>query len=178
WADVSQSDYGVSLINFAKYGYDIKGNTMRLSLLRSPKWPDPTADRGKHEIAYALYPHKGTWKKAATVQRGYEFNNPLIVSTTDMHKGKLTEVHSFVHLSPSSLVLTTIKKAEDSRAWIIQWYDSKGEDTEATLTLPQVPKRVTMSNFLEEDSGKVESKKNVVTVRTKKNSVVTLKVLF
>lgn len=178
WADVSQPDYGVSLINASKYGYDVKGNTMRLSLLRSPKWPDPTADRGKHTIVYSLYPHKGSWKDAATVQRGYEFNYPLLVFATDSHRGKLPESYSFAQLTPSSLILTTMKKAEDSSAWILQWYDAKGEETEATLTLSRSPKSVLMSNFLEEDGRKVEFKKNIIKVRTKKNSVVTLKVYF
>ncbi|MBF8248293.1 MAG: hypothetical protein HW374_1093, partial [Bacteroidetes bacterium] len=178
WADVSNGGYGVSLLNNSKYGYDIKGNVMRLSLLRSPKWPDPTADRGKHSIEYSLYPHKGNWRDAATVHRGYEFNNPLLVVATDLHRGKLPELHSFVQLAPAHLVLTTVKKSEDSPAWTVQWYDSKGEDTEAVLTLPQTPKKVVMSNFLEEDGVGIEFQKSTVKVKTKKNSVVTLKVYF
>jgi alpha-mannosidase len=178
WADVSQGDYGVSLLNNSKYGYDIKGNTMRLSLLRSPKWPDPTADRGKHSIEYSLYPHTGTWRAAGTVQRGYEFNNPLIAVMTDSHKGKLPETNSFVRLSPSNLVLTSIKKAEDSDAWVIQWYDAGGEESQATLWLPRVPKNVVRTNFLEEGGAPVTAEKNLVRVNTKRSSVVTLKVYF
>jgi len=178
WADVSRGDYGVSLLNNSKYGYDIKGNTMRLSLLRSPKWPDPTADRGKHSIEYSLYPHSGTWRAAGTVQRGYEFNNPLIAVMTDAHKGKLPETNSFVRLSPSNLVLTSIKKAEDSDAWVIQWYDSGGEESQATLLLPRVPKNVVRTNFLEEEGSPVTAEKNLVRVNTKRSSVVTLKVYF
>jgi alpha-mannosidase len=178
WADVSEKDFGVSLLNNSKYGYDIKGNTIRLSLLRSPKWPDPTADRGKHSIEYSLYPHKGTWKEANTEDRGYNFNNPLIVLTATAHKGKLSESNSFVKLEPSNLVLTTIKKAEESDAWIIQWYDSRGEETEATLTLPLPPKSVVTSNFLEEDGKQVVFEKNIVKVTTKKNGIVTVKVTF
>jgi alpha-mannosidase len=178
WADVSQKEFGVSLLNKSKYGYDIKGNTMRLSLLRSPKWPDPTADRGKHSIEYSLYPHAGTWKEANTEARGYEFNNPLIVATTTIHKGRLPESHSFVQLAPANLVLTTIKKAEESDAWIVQWYDTQGEDSEAVLTLPQIPKSTLLSNFLEEDGTPLSFDKNVVKVLTKKNSVVTVKITF
>jgi alpha-mannosidase len=178
WADVSQNDYGVSLLNKSKYGYDIKGNTMRLSLLRSPKWPDPTADRGKHSIEYALYPHAGSWREANTVQRGYEYNNPLVAVMADAHKGTLPSVHSFVQLGPSNLVLTTIKQAEDSNAWIVQWYESKGQTTEATLVLPQPPKNVVKSNFLEEDKEPLQFNKNTLKVETKKNAVVTLKIYF
>lgn len=178
WADLSQGDYGVSLLNKSKYGYDIKGSVMRLSLLRSPIWPDPTADRGKHSIEYALYPHKGDWKQGQTVQRGYEYNNPLMPLIGDVHKGKLPPSFSFVQLSPANLVLTEIKKAEESDAWVVQWYDAGGEDAQARLTLPQAPKKVFVSNFLEEDGAPIVPAKNTVTIQTKKNSVVTLKIYF
>lgn len=178
WADLSQDDFGVSLLNRSKYGYDVKGNTIRLSLLRSPKWPDPTADRGKHIIEYALYPHPGRVADGRTVERGYEYNNPLLVYQTDLHTGELPPVHSFIQLAPGSLILTTIKQAEDSEAWILQWYDTKGEDTEAVITLPRIPQKVVQSNFLEEDGQAVPFKQNTVTLKSRKNAVVTLKVYY
>ncbi len=178
WADLSGYGYGVSLLNRSKYGYDIKGNTMRLSLLRSPLWPDPTADRGKHSIEYSLYPHPGTWKQANTVAVGYEYNNPLIVATSGIHKGRLPSSGSFLQLGPPNLVLTVLKKAEDSDAWIVQWYETSGEDSEAVLWLPQVPTKVVMSNFMEEDGTAVAIDGHMVRVQTKKNSVVTLKITY
>ncbi|HTK80810.1 MAG TPA: glycoside hydrolase family 38 C-terminal domain-containing protein [Bacteroidota bacterium] len=178
WADLSQDDFGVSLLTRSKYGFDIKGSTMRLSLLRSPKWPDPTADRGKHSIEYALYPHAGRLEKAQVTRKGFEYNTPLISVVTDRHKGKLPAQQSFVELQPSNLILTTLKKAEDSDAWIVQWYESAGKRTDARLTLPKMPRRVLMSNALEEDGPTVSYQKNVVTVRTKKSGVMTLKITF
>jgi alpha-mannosidase len=151
---------------------------MRLSLLRSPTWPDPTADRGKHVIEYVLYPHAGRWQDAQTVQRGYEYNNALIAVLTETHKGVLPPVHSFVRLSPANVVLTSIKKAEDSKAWIIQWYESLGKDTEAALTLPRVPQSAVVSNFLEADGSALAIERNSLQVKTPKNSVVTVKVSF
>jgi alpha-mannosidase len=178
WADLSQEDFGVSLINNSKYGYDIKGNVMRLSLLRSPLWPDPTADRGKHSIQYAIYPHSGDWRSSQTVRRGYEYNNPMIAFLSEKHGGKLSLAHSFVQLEPENLVLTTIKKAEDMDAWIFQWYEVNGKESEAVLTLPQVPRKVVTSNFLEQDVSPIMAEKNVVKVKTMKNSIVTLKVYY
>ena len=178
WADLSQDDYGVSLLNKSKYGYDIKGNTIRLSLLRSPKWPDPTADRGKHSIEYSLYPHKGRLDPADVTRRGYEYNNPLIAVLGEVHKGSLPPSSSFIKLEPSNLVLTTVKQAEDDKAWIIQWYEDKGEDAEASLTLPKTPKKVSRSNFLEDDGLPIPFQKNIVRIFTKKNSVQTIKIYF
>ncbi len=178
WADLSTNDYGISLLNKSKYGYDVKGNTLRLSLLRSPVWPDPTADRGKHIIEYALYPHTGNAKENKTSQRGYEFNTPLLASIATVHKGKLPLTHSFITLQPANLVLTSIKKAEDSDTWIIQWYDAGGVDSDASLTLPQSPGSVVLSNFLEEDGAPINVAKNIVHVKTDKNSITTIKVKF
>ncbi len=178
WADLSVDDYGVSFLNDSKYGYDIKGNTMRLSLLRSPKWPDPTADRGKHRMAYAIYPHQGRWQSAQTVHRGYEFNYPLLVTAASAHKGTLPLKQSFVRLTPESLILTTIKKAEDSRAWIVQWYNTNGKEEEAVLQLPRTPEKVVQSDFMENDGSIVPTTWKTVKVITPRFGIRTLKVYF
>jgi alpha-mannosidase len=178
WADVSADGYGVALLNTAKYGYDIKGNTMRLSLLRSPKWPDPTADRGKHTMTYALLPHAGTWREAGMAGKGYEFNTPLLPLFTDVHAGPLPARHSFVRLSPSNLILTTVKHAEESDAWVIQWYESEGRQSIAELELPMQPKRVRVTNFLEEPGAPVTVNGDKVQVPTPPNGVQTVLVEF
>jgi alpha-mannosidase len=178
WAELAQGDYGISLLNRSKYGYDIKGNVMRLSLLRSPKWPDPTADRGKHTIEYALYPHSGSWQKAGTVRQGYDYNNPLIASMTTAHAGKLPPKKSYITLEPSNCVLTTVKKDDDSNAWVIQWYESSGVAADAVLTLPVQPSKVVESNILEKDGVPVKFEKNTVKLPTGKNAVKTIKVYF
>ncbi|KAK3724929.1 hypothetical protein QZH41_005688 [Actinostola sp. cb2023] len=59
WADLSEHGWGVSLMTDSKYGYSTHGNTMLISLLRSPKAPDDQADMGTHEFSYALFPHSG-----------------------------------------------------------------------------------------------------------------------
>ena len=178
WVDLSQNDYGVSLIENSKYGFDIKGSMMRMSLLRSPKWPDPTADMGKHSTEYALYPHRGRWQQASTVQRAYEFNNRLVVVATAPHKGKLVDSYSFVQIEPSNLILRSIKKCEDENAWMFQWYDIAGKASEAILKLPQKPTKAVISNFLEGDGPAATIQNNEVHTKTKEHGVVSLKVYF
>ena len=70
WADLGDGAQGVSILNDSKYGYDAAGNVLRLTLLRSPTWPDAEADRGRQQFTYAIYPHAGGWKGAQTVRRG------------------------------------------------------------------------------------------------------------
>jgi alpha-mannosidase len=151
---------------------------MRLSLLRSPKYPDPIADMGKHSMRYALYPHAGSWQEANTVQRGYEYNTPLIVRTTTKHSGVLPAAHSFGTLTPSHLILTTIKKAESGDAWTYQFYEAEGSDAQAELVLPATPRKVVRSNFLEDDGEAVPFSGNRVMLPVKRNTVVTLLVTY
>ena len=187
WADMSDeasgsassgAGIGVSLLNNSKYGYDIKGSVMRLSLLRSPVWPDPTADRGEHSVDYAIYSHSGTWKSGGTEREGYDFNYPLIASLETRRTGNLPSSYSFLRLSPSNLILTIVKQAEDSKAWVIEWYDASGEDSQADLVLPRKPRMVVESNFIEEDGKPVPFRGNHVFVETKKNSIETIKVYY
>ncbi len=89
WADLGDEKNGFSLINESKYGYDAKGNVLRLSLLRSPTSPDPEADQGRQHFSYALYPHAGSWKEALTVRQGYDFNYRLAAMQVLPHAGKL-----------------------------------------------------------------------------------------
>ncbi len=133
WIDVSGSDYGVSLLNDCKYGHDVSGSTMRLTLLRSSYDPDPTPDQGHHEITYSLYPHQGDWKQADSVRRGYELNNPLIPMTTESHRGKLPPGHSFLDIEPSNVIVTALKKAEESDDLILRFYECEGRGGRASI---------------------------------------------
>jgi alpha-mannosidase len=144
WADLSQSGediYGVSLLNDCKYGYDAQPNCLRLTLLRSPTWPDPNCDRGHHQFTYALYPHQDSWQSAATIHRAYELNRPLLVqSGPAAHtSGHLPVRQSFIWGFPENLVLMAFKQTEDSlRDWVIRCYEACGQPTLLNLetTLP------------------------------------------
>jgi alpha-mannosidase len=125
--------YGVSLLNDSKYGHDINGNVMRLTLLRCPYEPDPRPDEGEHHFTYSLYPHPGGWREAATARRGYELNNPLIAVAEAAHRGTLGASHSFLRLEPDNLVLTACKRAEDSDDLILHFYDFGGVPTRARV---------------------------------------------
>jgi alpha-mannosidase len=81
-----------------------------------------------------------------------------------------------VRVGPEGYILSTIKKAEDSPAWIIRWYDTSGKDGVAQVTLPFTPKRAVITNFLEEDGAAVPIDKNTLRVATRGNAIVTIKV--
>jgi alpha-mannosidase len=153
WADLGDARHGFSLINESKYGYDAKGNVLRLSLLRSPVWPDPNADRGHHHFTYALYPHAGDWKQALTVRHGYEYNYRLRAQQITAHTGTLPLEHSFLSVAPENVVLTAAKKAEDNDGLILRVYEWSGKETNAEFHVPAGAKSATITNLLEKPEG-------------------------
>ncbi|NHC35611.1 alpha-mannosidase [Scytonema millei] len=137
WADISTSDRGVSLLNDCKYGYDCQPDRLRLTLLRSPVWPDPEADTGLHEFTYALYPHAGTWQQAQTVRHGYELNIPLqvlLLPAATITSGKIPATTSFLTISADNLILMAFKPSEDDpQELILRCYECHGDTAQLDL---------------------------------------------
>jgi alpha-mannosidase len=178
WADISDATHGFSLLNDCKYGYDAKGNVLRLSLLRSPAWPDPHADEGHHEFTYSLYPHAGTWREALTIRRGYELNYAPFILQTDKHQGTLPAEHSFVQVEGDNVVLTAIKKAEDDDALILRFYEWAGRESNVRLQLPPGAQSASETDLMEKPKVKLPVQNRAVSVRTKPYEIKTLKVMF
>jgi alpha-mannosidase len=153
WADMGDGQHGFSLLNNSKYGYDGKDNVLRISLLRSPMWPDPDADRGHHHFTYALYPHAGDWKQALTVRHGYEYNYQLQAAQVQAHSGSLPANHAYVTITPDNVVLTALKKAEDADALIFRVYEWAGTESEVQIRVPSGATGATVTNLMEKPEG-------------------------
>ncbi len=134
WADLSEGDYGVSLLNDCKYGYDIKGSDMRITLIKSAVSPNENADREVHHFTYSLYPHKGDWKQADTVKLGYELNQPVSAVAVNAQDGSLPNELSFVNVDKDNVVIEVIKQAEESKDIIIRLHECKNKRTKVKLT--------------------------------------------
>jgi alpha-mannosidase len=152
WADLSEAGYGVSLLNDCKYGYDVKGNVLRLTLLRGPEWPDPNADRGHHEFTYALWPHAGDWREGETVRRAWELNVPLVCRPIKRGEGSLPAVHSFFQVEGPA-ILEAVKPAEDGDGWIVRLYEPHGGRGRVTVIVPGGLRDVITCNLVEEPEG-------------------------
>ncbi|MED4130152.1 alpha-mannosidase [Shouchella miscanthi] len=150
FADVSEGNYGVSLLNDCKYGYDVKGSQLRLSLLRAPKWPDPNADQGNHLFTYSLLPHQGTWNSANVVRSGYELNHSVTSIQVDAHKGTLPARHSFIELNATHAILDTVKRSEKDEGVTMRFYESSGGQEAMEVKLSQTAfQQATETNLLE-----------------------------
>jgi alpha-mannosidase len=171
WADLSEPDFGVALLNDSKYGYACHGNILRLSLLRAPKTPDAGADMGKHHFRYALYPHENGPQLGSVISEAAAFNQPLqALATTAPAK-----TESFFALDNPAIVLDTVKKAEDSRDLVVRFYESHGSHQTARLVLPKKVKKVTRVDLLESGKESIAITKDYVKLSLRPFEIVTLK---
>jgi alpha-mannosidase len=177
WADLGDAKHGLSLLNEDKYGYDAAGNVLRLSLLRSPTWPDPEADQGHQHFDYALYPHAGTWKDALTVRHGWEYDYPLAAYVTTSHAGPLPAQRSFAAVGPEDVVLTAVKKAEDANGLILRAYEWAGKDATAEFHVPPGATAATVTNLMETPEGSaLETAGDTVRVPIHPYEILTIRV--
>lgn len=149
WSDLSEGDYGVSLLNDCKYGYDVHDNVLRLSLLRSPIDPDPKADEGTHEFMYALLPHVGDWR-TCTMREAYAFNAPLMAYVATPAMGALPSAQGFCEISLPNIILETVKKAEDSTLLVLRFYEAYGNRGTASVRFTQPITSVQLCNLMED----------------------------
>jgi alpha-mannosidase len=171
WADLSDSIFGVALLNDSKYGYAAHGNVLRLSLLRATVNPDPTADQGRHTFRYALLPHQGSVEQAGVVAEGYSFNVPLLLAPTSA----MVERTSYFQVSHPSLVIDTLKKAEDSDALILRMYESSGAQRTVSVSTSLPVRSAARCNLLEEEDQPIEWTDAGAVLNLRPFEIVTLK---
>ncbi|MDD3766621.1 MAG: alpha-mannosidase [Eubacteriales bacterium] len=176
FADLSEPNYGVSLLNDCKYGHDIIGNKMRLTLLKCATYPNPEADKGKHKFVYSVYPHGGDHRTANTAMEGYKLNNPLIAVPVGKQEGTLPDSYSFVAVNKDNIIVEAVKKAEDSGDLIIRLYDNHGIRSDVDVEFGFDAYEVYLADMSENEIEKIECNGNKATLKVKPFEIVTLKV--
>jgi len=197
WIDYTdeEANYGVSILNDCKYGFDHANNVLRVTLLRSPRYPfsrkeaqlaraegkDPRklkkkpTDQGVHEIRLAVYPHRGDWREASTVRKAYEFNYPLLTQYEKIHNGSLPKSHSFMKVKPENVIISAIKKAEDSEDLILRLYETASKRTKVEISFDKELKKAAETDLIEREIRQLKTGKSLVT-SLDSNEIKTLKV--
>jgi alpha-mannosidase len=167
FADLSEHGFGVALLTDSKYGYSAFGETLRISLLRAPKAPDPTADMGEHAFAYAILPHAGGWQEGGVVGEARAFDAPL-------RWGAGVAAGSWAQVDAPGLVLDTVKLAEDSDAVVLRLYEAHGGRGRARIRLALPWTSARRANLLEDDVGPVAVDGEEIVVDYRPWEIVTL----
>ena len=129
FADLSERNYGVALLNDCKYGYDVKDNLLRISLLRSGKQPDHMQDIGEHVFTYSLLPHGGDFVEGGVVPSAFELNNPVLA----VEGKEKTDAVSFFTLDNPEVEVDAVKKSEDGKYLVVRFHDFAGSRQKVTL---------------------------------------------
>ena len=130
YADLSDHDNGVALLNDCKYGYMVHDNLLDLNLLRSPTNPDPDADKGSHSFTYSLFPHKDSLIHSDVINEASCLNQEPI-----LFDGVSGMVKIPVKLNGQGLELSVLKKAEKEDAWIIRIIETHGRVSSGSVEL-------------------------------------------
>ncbi|HYA68642.1 MAG TPA: glycoside hydrolase family 38 C-terminal domain-containing protein, partial [Acidimicrobiales bacterium] len=176
WADLSEPGYGVALLNDSKYGYDIAGSILRLSLLRAPAWPDPVADRGHHHFTYRLVPHRGDLRGAGVIDAGYDLNVPLRVVKTTAHPGATSARRALVSVDAPNVIVEAVKAPDDGTdALVVRIYDAWGQRGRVAVRAPWEVRRATATDLLERELYEIGAAGPVVTLDLSPFEIATLK---
>jgi alpha-mannosidase len=180
WADLSEGNYGVSLLNDCKYGYDIKDNVMRLTLIKSGIYPDPQADQGHHIFTYSLLPHAGNWRTGSVAEEAYDLNTPLIPGYAPANpSGSLPTGIQFASAAPDHVFIETVKRAEDNNACIFRIYEFKQCRTSSAHLHFSLPIRNAVEcNLIEEDETPANWHQNTLSFAINPFEIKTFKVWF
>lgn len=152
YTDLSETRFGVAVLNDSKYGISVNGGKLRLSLHKGGLRPDFKGDRGFHHCVYSFLPHDSGFSAESVIRPAYELNVPAAV--TD---GKY-EAQKLIDIDADNIFVEAVKPCEDAeRAFIVRMYEAEGTFTTADVRFFDGAKSVKITNMLEEEQSEVES---------------------
>ncbi len=175
WADLSEGNYGVSILNDSKYGYDIFENRMRITLMRSPNCPDRTSDHGINTFVYSFCPHTGTWTEK-TSEEAFSLNLPLEGFAKEKGIGSLEKEKSFISFDKSNIVVDALKKSQAEDGFILRLYESKKQRGIVTAYLGFDASKIIECNMMEEEETEISVTNNSFSFLLKPGEVKTFKI--
>jgi alpha-mannosidase len=145
WVHVSEPGYGVALLNDSKYGVNVDGTDISLSLLRAPEYPDPEADQGTHRFTYTLAPD--TDEGAAVTRAADELN----ATTRALPVSDPVDLAP-VRVEPEGVIIESVKRAEDEDdTLVVRLYEADGRHTEGTVTFDVPVSGAVETNLIEDE---------------------------
>ena len=160
WADISQGDYGLSILNDCKYGHAIRNGKISLTLIKSGIEPNKTADQEEHRFVYSILPHRESWQQANTVQEAYKLNVPVYTVRNSSKKSAAAPAKSgdsLLSLSASHVIAETVKKSEDGKSVIVRLYEFENRGDTVELAWRSCLKRVYECDLMENRIGEIKN---------------------
>ncbi len=176
WVDLAEGGYGVALLNNGRYGHDVQGNTMRLTLLRSPKAPDPEADMGLHSFTYALLPHGGDIWAGQVVEQAYHLNAPPRAKVLPAGQpGSMPNEFVYFDTDREGALIESVKKAEDENAYIVRLYDAYNSRGQVRVRTGLAVRSAYLCDLMERDIEELPFVDGAVSLTLMPFEIVTIK---
>lgn len=175
WVDLSESGYGVSVLNDCKYGFSVHENNIDITLMRAPICPDPTGDIGYNEFTYSLVPHTGTWQEAGISELAYALNNPpaVVYSAVGSHDGE-----RLISVKRKGVVLDAFKKAQNDDGYILRVFEAYSSRGKCEIDFCKAIESVTECNLMEKDGEALSHCEKSFVFDIKPNEVKTFRIKF
>ena len=173
WMDVSEGNYGFSLMNDCKYGHSVDEKSVALTLLKSSTEPNPTADQEMHCFTYSIAPHSGDWRAANTPEKAYKLNIPVIALPG---QGGEANLASFARVDQPNVIVESVKRALKKDATIIRLYECFGQRAKVRLTLAEPPRSVKTVSLMEDELGDAAFSGNEIEFEVKPYEIVSFMV--
>lgn len=175
WVDLSESGYGVSVLNDCKYGFSVHENNIDITLMRAPICPDPTGDIGYNEFTYSLVPHAGTWQEAGISELAYTLNNPpaVVYSAVGSHDGE-----QLISVKRKGVVLDAFKKAQNDDGYILRVFEAYSSRGKCEIDFGKAIESVTECNLMEKDGEALSHCEKSFVFDIKPNEVKTFRIKF
>jgi alpha-mannosidase len=180
WISLEEAEGGIALLNDCKYGHDVSGGVMRLSLLRAPMAPDTEADQGEHRFTYGLLPFTGPFETAGVVRSAYELNVPAVVERGPSPETAVRQ--SFCSVSGESVIIESVKAPEEAggngKTVTLRLYESLGGRTRTTLRFNRRISALYETDMLEDQGKELPFAGNEAPLEFKPFEIKTLTVTF
>jgi alpha-mannosidase len=168
FADLSEADYGVALLNDCKYGYKVTGRLLEMSLLRAPFYPDPKADRGTHVFTYSLLPHAGRLEDSNVMAEAHALNQPPVVADSALAWTLPLEV------TGGGVLVEAVKRAESGKGWIVRLYEPRGVRSTCGIRTRSPKAKLSVAGIMEEAREAVPLAKGAATLKFRPFEIKTL----
>lgn len=190
WFDYGNGARGITFMNRGLPASEIVKNCVYLTLFRSvyglsadgvagPLVPTPDALELKpHIFEYSLQPHPGTWRQAKVYRWAQEYHHLPLPVEAEGQGGELPRAFSFLELSPDNLILSALKKAEESDEVILRFFETRGEATRARISFFRPVREARLADLLEREERTLPAAGEVLEMEVKPFEIVTLKLKF
>ena len=172
WTDLSDTRFGVAILNDCKYGISVNENDMRLTLHKGGIRPDPTGDKGVHKFTYSLLVHESAFSTESVIKPAYELNYPALVfdGEASCENGK-----SLLNIDADNIIIESVKPAEDGVGFIARIYETEGSYTLCNLSFDSSLKSVFKTDMLEYDNEVIGTDGNSIKLNFRPFEIKTLR---